>query len=424
VAITGDLLSSANEGLKTYFRKKLSRDIPDNVPFFSIVKDKSQQLTFGGRSLQATWAIETQRGWGLGVHGDGGDFTDARPMAFENYVAALAHYHWTTEFTGHLEAAGRSDPFTYLGNIMKKLSMETQKGMTRWLGISSMSDGTAVLGRINGIPAGNVLTLDETQMNYFEVGMYVTVRDTRTGGSEQLTGTLPAGGLITAVDYQNNTITIGDATGAADNDYVALRGLYDQTLMEGIRSLNNNTGTVQGVNRATAGNEWAESWNIDGGTAALSESMVQKANDEILNRSRNKKYPGIILSDTDSRRWFFGAMVDRHRFADNERMVGGYKSIGFHTGDGTRDFVVDPCAYPGEIHFLDLSTWGIAYPEGQTGGGWYQPGKDVLLPKPSAAGTGYADAKVMIWITRCQLICDEFRNNAWVDNYTAPSGYA
>lgn len=423
MAITGDLLSSANLGLKTYFRKKLCRDIPDNIPFFSIVKDKSQQLTFGGRSLQATWAIETARGWGLGSHGDGGDFTDARPMQFENYVAELAHYHWTTEFTGHLEAAGTSDPFTYLGNIMRKLSMETQKGMTRWLGISAMSDGTAVLGRINGIPAGNVLTLDETQMNYFEVGMYITVRDTRSGGSEQLTGTLPDAGLIVAVDYQNSTITIADAAGAADNDYVAIAGLYGQTLMEGIRSLNTNVGTVQAIDRSVAGNEFAQAWVVPGGGAALSESLVQKANDEILNRSRNKKYPGVILSDTDSRRWFFGAMVDRHRFADNERMIGGYHSIGFHTGDGTRDFVVDPVAYPGEIHFIDLDTYGLAYPEGQAGGNWYQPGKDVLLPKPSTAGTGYADAKVMIWIARIQLICDEFRNNALVNDYIAPTGY-
>lgn len=420
MAVTGDTLTTANLGLKTFFRKKLIRDIPDEVPFFTAIKDKTKNVTVGGRSLQATWAIETQRGSGYNVFSEGGDLATPRAMAFANYTQTLAHYSVGFEFTGHLEAAGKSDPYTYIGGILMKLTDETKRTMTRLLGISVMNDGTAVLGQITAIST-NVLTIGSTQIAWFEPGMFLTVRDTTTSGSEQLTSAQPASGKITAVDYANSTVEIADATGASVNDYVAIYGLYDQTLIQGIRSLVDNSGTVQGVDRSTAGNEFAESWELAAGGAAISESLIQQLNDLIFKFSRHKKAPKYYLTDADSVRWAFLSLVGRQRYADTDGMVGGYETVKFHTGDGPRELIKDPNAYPAETYALCLDDFGLLRPETGTGSGWFEVGGNVLHAKTGSAANGvYADAKQGWWIERIQLICDIFRNQAKLTGYVSP----
>ena len=85
MAITGDTLTTANLGLKTLFRKKLIRDIPDEVKFFTAIKNKTKNVTVGGRSLTATWAVETSRGHGYNAFSEGGDLATPRAMGFANY---------------------------------------------------------------------------------------------------------------------------------------------------------------------------------------------------------------------------------------------------------------------------------------------------------------------------------------------------
>ncbi|MGB1226158.1 MAG: hypothetical protein ACPHCN_18725, partial [Mycobacterium sp.] len=351
MAYAGDTLTIYGDALKTYERDELIRNIPDRVRFLKTLKGNGKKLTIGGKALTVTWATKTGRGWGMNALGEGGDYAAEGTASFDAYTASLAHYSYTGAVSGHLQAAGGKPDFSFAARAAMETREEVSRMAEKHLGISIMLDGTAVLGQISNV-SSDTLTITGANMGWFEKNMRLTVRDSASGGSEQLTSAQPASGTITAVDKVGNTITVADATGAAANDYVAWYGLYGQTVIQGIQSLNDSSGTVQGVNRATAGNEHAQAWEQSGAGAALSETMVLELNDTVWKHAPGEDdvYPDVFLTDTDSARWLAASMAGRHRFSDQTKMVGGYKCEEFITGNGRRPIVNDPLCKPGDFH--------------------------------------------------------------------------
>ena len=421
MALTGDSLTTANLGLKTYFRQEVVDDVPRDVPFLTLIKDKTKEHPVGGRSLTATWAVQKYGMQGHNVLSEGGNFATPLPILYANPSAALAHYSFTHEFTGHLEAAGSSDKMTFIKKATRKFANECKDMASRVLGRHIMMNGDGAMGTIT-VVATHVFTIDTGNIYWFELNMSLGAYDAIASGTDQLTGTAATRGLVLGVDYVAGTVTVTDGAGAAVGDILCETVFYEATVITGLRQHINNTGTVQGINRATAGNEYAEAYVLSAGSAAMSEDELMQLDELIAKFGRGARGLGdVLLTDPQTCRWYFNSLVGRARYTDQSNMVGGYKAVSINTGNGKRDLLADQNAYVGEVLAMDTKELGFLRPTTGVGSGWAMNGDSVFFQKTGTAANGvYADAKQSTWIERCQLINDKYRCHAKLHTYVSP----
>lgn len=423
MSITGDTLTTFTYALKVFQRDKLVSDIPNNVAFYKMIQGNINRQPVGGRSLTANWAVHQARNLGWGPLSEGGDFATPRTNSYVAYSLSLAHMNIGFEFTGHLEAAGGKPDYAWIVNQSEQFAKDTKDAVTRLMAILLMLDGTANLGTISAVST-NIITLATGQIAHFELGMRLTIRDTASGGTEQLTSAQPASGTITDVDYANNAFTVADAAGAVAGDVVALYEFYGATLPNGLRNIVGNTGTFQGVNRATAGNKFASSW-IRNVTVPLTDNLLIQTAHDVDKFSRNAKHIGdIMLTDKDSERWYYLSKADQVRFNGETKILGGYEAVGVAIGaGGKRWLMADANAWPGEVIMCGADDLFLLRPTSGLDSGWVENGAGGYLFQKtgSSAGGVMADAKDGWWVERYNIGCDNPRNMARVTGYAAVS---
>jgi len=280
MAFTGEDLANFDNALKTFQYQEVIRDIDDRIPAYKTIKGRVGNRPTGGKSLTCTWSAQTARNLGWGPLTENGDFAAARKGTYKNYSLSPAHLNAGFEYSGHLAASGFSDKYAWILAEAEQFANETKMTMTLLCGILIMLDGTANLGTVLSIST-NTITMDTGQINNVELGMRLTIRDVASGGSEQLTSAQPASGTVTDVDKPNNKFTVADATGAAAGDVIAIYEFYGATLPNGLRNIISDSGTFQGINRATPGNKFAVSF-VRTDTGALTDDLLIKTTHDVL----------------------------------------------------------------------------------------------------------------------------------------------
>lgn len=417
--MSAETLSTFDLALKTFFVQEVVDDIPYRVPFFKTISGSMKDRPTGGRSLTATWAVETGANLGWDTLSEGGDLAVSRTGTRKNYSLSVAHMSFATEFTGHLEASGVKKDMTFFYDVAEKFTNDTKKVVTMLMGILVMLDGTANLGTILSIATTNTFTLDTGQIHNFLLTMRLTVRDTASGGSEQLTSAQPASGTITSVEEPQNRFTVADGTGAAAGDTLALYEFYGATLPNAIRNIIAETGTFQGQNRATAGLEFARG-RVRTDTGALTDDLIIRTAHDVMKMTRdtNPTAEWVALTDFDSERWLYLTKSDQVRYTANEKIVGGYKGVAVSTGgNGTLTLATDQRAWPGEIAMFSPGDFGFLRPTTGLSSGWVENGGTHFFQKVGSAAGRYADAKQAFWIERYNIFCDEPRNTARLTGY-------
>jgi hypothetical protein len=343
-----------------------------------------------------------------------------RPDEWANYTASAARYSVGMEIDGDLFAYAAKKEASYLGDILKRKTKSVRDTAAHLIAIRAFMNGDGIMAQVTGV-AGNVLTLGSPGANWFRRGQRVIVPDLTTGGTDQLTGAAATRGKVVGVDRINNAITLADATGAAVGDYVALENMYDITEMQGLKSLIKATGTVQGVLRTTAGNDFAQAWVLNLGGAALTEmNGIQKLNDYIRDYSPNQTSVSEFITDSASARAVFLSVADRIRYLEAKEIVPGFKSIQIMTAEGPVPLSTDPYCYNGDVYGLNLGEAVLMWPEGEKGGTWFDRNGNVLHPKTgSTAGGVYADAWQGWWVMRPQLAIDDFQAQGLLTNFVS-----
>ena len=425
MAFTGEDLADFDNALKTFQPQEVVRDIDNRVPLYKTIKGAASGRPTGGKSLTANWMVETGANLGWDDLTEGGDFATPRKGIYKNYSLSCAHMSFAFEVSGHLQASGYSDKYAWIAAESERFMDQTKDTVTRLVGILIMLDGTANLGTILSI-ATNTITLDTGQILNVLLGMRLTIRDTASGGTEQLTGAQPAAGQVSDPDYPGNAFTIGDATGAAAGDYVAIYEFYGATLPNGIRNIVAATGTFQGINRASAGNKFAVS-QVRSDTGAFGDNMLIRTAHEVLKMSPDKDPTKgwLAIMDFDSQRWYYLTKQDQVRFQGGggqggQKIVGGYAGVGLSLGGGGEVMLTaDERAWPGETLFLDPASLFILEPTSGVKDGWVEnAGGSYLFQKTGSAANGvYADAKQAFYVKRYNVGCDKPRNNARLTGY-------
>lgn len=420
MAFTGEDLSNFDLALKTFYDDEIVDDVPDGVQFLKTIKGRMKDRPTGGRSRTATWEVETAANLSWGPLTEGGDFSAARKGTYKNYSLSLADMSFGCEFSGHLESAGTRKDMNFFMALGEKFANDTKETVTRLLGILIMLDGTANLGTVLSI-SSNTITLDTGNINNILLTMRLTFRNLASGGAEQLSSAQPAAGTVTNVDEYNNAFTINDVTGAAVGNFIAIAEFYGSTLPNALRNIVSDTGTFQGINRATAGNTFAKA-PVTTDTGPYGDSMLIGACHKVLKFSREKDPSAdwLAITDHDSTKWYFMTKIDQVRFqAGDKKIVGGYDVVGLSTGGGgTVNLTADKHAWPGETTITRPQDWFIMRPTSGLKSGWVMNGDSHFFQKTGSAANGvYADAKQAFWVERLNYGNDRPRNSLRLTGY-------
>jgi len=421
--MAGDTATTLASFFKTYYRDTMNTDVPNASDMGRMIEAEAREITAGGTSLNVTWNNKSADGVGIGTITDGGDYPAAQYSVPLQYALGLSHIGFTVSFTGHSEAMGTS---AKAGWIKKKLAKEKGKELRdkarSLLARFFMWDGTTTWGTIGAVSGttNGLITPSGIPIHFFQKQEVLTIRDTASGGSEQLTGAAGSGRIV-EVDELNGVVYCADVTGAATSDVISLANVYDTTVPNGIRNIVDSGGAIQGVTRTTVGNFMAKAIERDASSAALSPSRVDELRDLVMDQaSKRGNYKTRWCGNRKMRRWATLATIGQNRFANLSLSIGN-ASMTVNDKDGPKEFVEDQYIADGELYAICANALVKAYPEGMKGGYPVENASGgVLWQANASSGAGHADNRFMYWVVRCNLGADDFRCHGKDTNLASP----
>lgn len=285
------------------------------------------------------------RNWGIGMRKNREALPDPGYQRGARTQIQMRYAFGQIIVTLHAMAATRNTQ----GSYAAVLDVETQglmEDLPKDINRQLFMDGTGRIGQVNGAPAANVITLDNATLTaplnaneftkYFEVGQRI---DSYNGTTLRV-----AGMNVTAVTA--TTVTVDNSGATADNDYLTIQGNLNQEVT-GLLALVSATGTYQGINRATAGNErWKA--NVISTSGDITEDLLQQAYTSCEKASGMS--PTIAIGTYELRDKFASILQGNRRYVNTMNYKGGFSGVEFN-GLG---LVPDPDAPRGHVFMLNL----------------------------------------------------------------------
>ena len=352
----------------------------EDTPGLSLLK-KSPKNLWSGSAIY----MNARTGRNRSYRPTDGETNEAAAMpttgrqAYSNWVVGCVMIHGSGGVTAFGEAASKSSVGAYEDMLKKELqgvSVDVQKDLE----IDFFGTELGILARVNGEPgagANPVVTLDQAQSlvawdaygnKLFSPNMLVDFVNQANGAINV------AGATVGSVASANRTqITMAAAAGLdaiLDNDLVVRAGTLTDTGDDttnpgfafcGLESglFNPNVATLpavgvaaqfeldilQGINRNTAGNEFAHATVIDKANAALLRSDLNNLAARIGHRGQ--AYPDYFLCHDSVQFAIADLMADSQRYQPQE-FPGGFKSTSLLWNAGYKDIpiiVARECPY-------------------------------------------------------------------------------
>lgn len=189
---------------------------------------------------------------------------------------------------------------------------------------NATNDTTGILAKVTVGATSATQTVDNTQP--FDIGMVVDL-------VVESTGTAIASGTglsITAIDDSASTITLSGSVTTLTTTAVVRTGNYGEEPY-GLSTLVGASGTVHGINSATAGNEFWRSI-VDSSTTTLTENAMISVCDQIRRRAGGGGRPTAIFCSLGVRRAYYGLMQSLRRYNEPKTFEGGLVGLSFNHG--------------------------------------------------------------------------------------------
>ena len=265
--------TTADMALKSYYLDTVSDMLDKSVnPFFAAIKKTTSDVW--GRDVRKMVRIGVNGGVGAGT--EEGDLPKASGNRYAQLVSSLKNLYGTIEISDKAIRSSANNAGAFV-NLLNDEMEGLVKSSSFNFGRMLFGDGT---GRLATAKTGTILTGTSRPAYWDSVknvaeGMIV---DIFSSGAKT---PRIKGGLVSAVDRVNNTISILNGEGAEYNitvsDFITLQGSYGLELT-GLGAICAETGTLYGIDKAT--NPWMKPYMVkDAG--ALNESILQKAIDGV-----------------------------------------------------------------------------------------------------------------------------------------------
>lgn len=189
---------------------------------------------------------------------------------------------------------------------------------------NATNNTTGILAKCTVGATSATQTVDNTQP--FDIGMIVDLVVESTG----VPIASGAGLSITAINDTAGTITLSGSVTTLTTTAIVRAGNYGQEPF-GLSNLVGASGTVHGINSATAGNEFWRSV-VDSSTTTLTENAMISVCDQIRRRAGGGGRPTAIFCSLGVRRAYYGLMQSLRRYNEPKTFEGGLVGLSFNHG--------------------------------------------------------------------------------------------
>lgn len=316
--------------------------------------------TVGGKSMQLRFPVKTSRNQAIGARAEGGTLPTASNIGGTQMTSAMKFNYGRIQLTGQAIKTSKRSEVAFV-----KLLDQEIDGMVEGMHVDFArqihGDGSGFLCQANGtFNNTTIVTVDGPDTRWLEVGMPVYAFTAKSGGSA---GAL-TNGTISDIDQDNNTITLGVATTVNDNEYLFRLGSRGAEMVGLLAHIDDgtNAATIQGITRATAGNNYSKARLVSAGNASLTEAWLQQA----MQTSYTGLFSGgkgatVAICDPQSMRYIAKLLITKERFVDSKKFAGGYSTLTYQVGGKAVEFFEDRFAYPGYIQFVNETAVELAY---------------------------------------------------------------
>jgi len=365
MAITGATYSTIAKALKTQYLPVLQKQVEKEVQTYDLFKKESE----GVNSQDFYIKMFKSYPQGVGPAARGEALPTPSPAGYEEAKVYTKDNYGVVEFDAKIEDEGSG-----IVDIIDFEMEAMQESFIKELNFQLAYGGPAGARSTVASLSGQVITVDapvgrETEFIY--PNMYI---DVYNGASVR------QGGLkVTVVNKATKEITVvGTVTGIADGDLIYRAGAKDLGMM-GLNTLIGNTGTIQNIDSAAAGNDWWQSIVVDksnkwGTSAADFLDSIQDIIDQIETQGPNAKV-NLIYGWPLFTRQYVSVLEAKRQIVNTLEFKAGRKGIAYVNVDREIPILKDRYLPYYTVFFLDTTKIKIYT---QKGIHWEEKGGGIL----------------------------------------------
>ena len=374
-------LSTLDNILKEYYLGPVAEQLNNEVLLLNRLESRSEDLV----GKYAYVPLHYGRSGGIGAVGENAALPDAGYQQYYRAKYDLKYLYGRVRVTGPSMAKTKNEAGAFLQALKSELD-GLRNDLRKDLARQVYGDGSAVIAQAAASSAvsGSVITLasaEPIKKGQLYPNMKVDIFAYSTNAKSSSVTT-----TITAVNVATPSITVADATGVADGDYIARAGAV-------AAQLNNATGSrsneIDGLSRivATSAQDLGEvavatyGWwdnkrlapdfdpEVAGSQTALSLDLIQKAMNTIRLEGAN---PSVIITTLGIQREFYNLLSQDVQYIDPASLsyAAGFKTLSYNG----MPLIADIDAPYGRMYVLDESTmkvfsdqdWHFLDADGQT----------------------------------------------------------
>lgn len=314
-------LSTADAILKDLYRGPIIDQLNYKTFMLDQIERDSDSVDFSGR--RAIVPVHARPNFSPTSITDGGTLPAPGYQEYADAIISIKYHAGAMEITDQATRIAKGNEGAFV-NLLEEERKRLAKDMRKSINRQVFGDGTGLIATVTtGGVAATALTLDTTQ--YLRVGSRIDV-------ALKSSGALTNGGstVVTAINRTTKVITVSPAlagTTPSDSTYgVYNTGAYGLE-MDGLRSITNTTGTLHGINRATAGNEYWQGTRVAASGATAGESLFEQLADAI--GANGEGDVEVFLTSRGVRRRLADTYQSTKRFVDAKAVEihGGYTAI-------------------------------------------------------------------------------------------------
>ena len=282
--------------------------------------------TVGGKRV--VFPIRTKRNSGISYRAENAQLATAGQQGYQAATEDVKYGYGRFQITGPAMALAETNPQAFMSALdgeMDGLKSDVSKDRNRIVcghPANATNSSSGIFAKVTAGTTSATQTFDNVQA--FEVGMIVDL-------VVESTGTPIAGGTsltVLSVNDATSQVTFSGSVTTLTTTAAVRAGNYNAEPY-GFASLIGATGTVHGINSATAGNEYWRS-AIDSTTTTLTEVAMIGLCDKIRRRSAGR--PTAIFCSLGFRRTYFNLMTSLRRYNEPKQFDGGLIGLSFNHG--------------------------------------------------------------------------------------------